>query len=229
MISQERLGDLLRKGISTPDTIGIHGTSLESVRTLLTTGGLPGRTNRNSDGVFNFKTGDFFFYPQLSTFPDGNMLTSLGLNFPDYVESWDEELYDRAVDHANRNAKTHSLIEKLHLDMTNPNHLIAAQDLTDELAYNRFTRLPELVWFGRLFKGPLKYFIDRLATQAIVRRGFLVGIDRSVIFNYNLQKGFEGLDLKINVGRQGLNEKYVSGLLPLGFHERQSLINVLGS
>lgn len=205
----------------TSRVVGFHGTSLEAVKQLITTGNLPANTIEDRRHI---EVGDLFFVPIQDRFP----------NFP--TIGFMEDPLAEAVVYANLIAKRHFLMVKLGLDFTNLEQYSLALELAAvdkilrplgkalEICQRDGFNIPENIF--NMPRTDLQVIIDDSDTK----RGVVLGLSESILDHFQPEPGDSGGmfgDMKINCP-EGLSYEFIKGIKVLGVKESdlfRSMIN----
>lgn len=232
-----------REHLFRTENIGFHGTSLEATLFMLQHGYLPGCTVRPGDPLFPFSPGDVYFYGKRGTCP----IPLTTLRDP-------QSALGGAVAYAKTIAGRHYIVDKLGLDITNPDHLHLANELSDGDYSTRLydhTQLMDLFrqkglsglvethtaafaavqdTFARLQQmGFTMAQLAQIAREAQQRQGVVMAIKPVVVDHFSVQPSPDAADegaLVIET-QTGLPLNFVSGIYPVGSIEQTSLATAL--
>lgn len=225
------------------DYIGLHGLGIETLEYAINHGVIPGMTlNRVKNP--NGRKGDLNFFPRKTAFPTH----ALSNEFRD-----DSEAYKEAVIYANGLGAKRYFMKVLGWDFTSESDDFTAMNLTEneldeavsvhkELIANLKAKDGEHDWilspvrWDRFFrreiirpvrrlrrKGYSEDFIQGLIHQALSRKGFVVGLDKSILDKFKVEPGDRDHgDLKINCP-DGLDIKFINSITPCGPVEKEFL------
>lgn len=226
-LTEAKIDCWLSNGISSPEVIAIHGTGEETIRQLITSGRLPGRSIPYETDRTPYRKGDFFLYPKVFSLDENHPLRqAFDLSFR-YEEEWNQDILQRATVHAAENAGEYFIMNKLHLDPTDHrNHELAEslhyQDKEIEIQtsniFDVLARRDRRLAFAYKYT-PMRFFINRIINDAKTKRGFLIGLNPYIFERYNVARGYEGHDLVAYTGEDGVTADMVSALMPLGSSE----------
>lgn len=231
--------------IEDPRHGGLHGTSLETVSYVLTSGKLPGITKKDvHEGDLNYIQGDISIFPTTALFA-----TVLQMRDPDIliqlVRDDPNPSRKSAINYALDVAQTHGFLSELGIPLNKGEHYERARtpDQIEDLkllidAYAGIpTEMPKY-WNGRYedeLEDVISFFTRRrkkktevaaASLKASERRGFLIGIDPTVQTDKSLElmKGdTEYPDIRIRTFGNGLSFRHLSGIEPLGPIEEKFL------
>lgn len=178
-----------REELATCESVGYHGTSVESLLLLARTGALPGGSIENSRSGDTAK-GSFYFFPQ------GEQDSSL--------------LIEQAAQYAHLVAAAHELMATLRLDVTNASHRLFADDILN--------RTESSAKYGILYERYIKKSgitpdgLVALKEECRQRTGVVVSLSPEMQRDFEFYAGDPGEnDAYINCPN-GLRYSYLSGI-----------------
>jgi hypothetical protein len=200
----KRLFELSEAPIESPDCIAYHGTSLETIRYLLTRGALPGSTStRFASDPRNPQLGDIYFYPG-EHFPHSQVHTPIK-----YPQIDNSSAISDAEWHANTIAHGDRVCDLLGISRTDYSFSAACYvegDPEGDGALITTLGIPEEK-------------IEKAVSLARNRKGVLLGLDRSVFDAFPITPGDHGADFRVSTGSKGLAIQYLAAVKPLGPEE----------
>ncbi|OGK26130.1 hypothetical protein A3D80_01510 [Candidatus Roizmanbacteria bacterium RIFCSPHIGHO2_02_FULL_40_13b] len=194
-------GDTVRPDVR---TIGYHGTSLETVKTLLRTGNLPGSFLEYPDPHLP-KKGDIYFAPLAGKIPPGVT--------PRHVFQTPQESFDEAEVYANLNSRDVRVLRQLGLDPYDPRYAIWGEEiLSPSKGLRNLKTAPP----------PINELTEEQVEAVYVAdeqyKGFVLGLDESIVKDRTVSVGESGDDLRIST-MGGLPLDAITEIYPLGAEE----------
>jgi hypothetical protein len=201
---------------STDEIIGYHGTSLETLQTILKEGVLPGAMLQ-SDTSYPYDPKDsLFFFPVKEKFQDHY----LAHKFQDHNEAAKAvEIYSKLL------AGAHYILSELGIGTKNWEEVNLAKSLIIGFpGYTEDEELEALEFFSK--NGVTKEQLIKIAEQGTERKGVVLGLKKSILeiyspTNYNQRAP----DLSIVV-TGGLSLEHLAGIDPLGQQEWDFLVDL---
>lgn len=210
----ERIIALSEVNIEQVDTVGFHGTSIQSIKDCVGRGVLSGGVIEHPGHQYRY--GDIFMYPFDPSTKRNNR----------------KQIFEDTVGYAGVVAQRHHLLESLRLDFGNPKHHFLAEELrelknvkwsNEELAhaFNDFVALR----LGRKRSTEdieqLRQEVERAVKGAEEFRGFVLALHSRVAVDFEQLPGDLGeKDVRIACPR-GLSLEYISGIAPQGEREKE--------
>lgn len=209
---------LYERGLSEgEDTIGYHGTSLESMQYLLRIGSLPGYTTRTEHDPHLPQLGDLYFAPIPERFPDRNIVYS-AITTP---------LNDGVI-YAAEAARSYNLARLLRVDISDPHYYSMIHSIT--LNANDFQTSKSLGVSN--WDDDAQQYLNQLAEdlglsdatiQAHIRRslqrqGVVLTISKEALQQYEVLPGDQPDDLRLRCP-EGFDYRFFNGLQPMGRDE----------
>ena len=192
----KKIISLFERGMDTKDSVGYHGTSIESIEFLLENGHLPGGYDPEDGGNY------LYFWPKKSKF-EGNPLHD-GL-----IE--EKDALGMAEYYADELAKTHFLMKRFGLDMDDGKKTRMVRDLFSPVSHDE-------AYKSLLDLGIDKKELDFEIRQAEKRKGVVLSLNSNILESHSALPGDTEEDLRIAIP-EGLKLDFISGLEPMGDKE----------
>ncbi|HZE87244.1 MAG TPA: hypothetical protein VE090_03485 [Methylomirabilota bacterium] len=216
---KEHLRTISQKGpvlINDPQHGALHGTSLEAIDNLSQQRKLPGRTTRRRE--LDYEPGDISVYPTPSV-ADVIREQEIGSRFIiEQIESNPEKSRNDAINYAKIIAQRHAALRIMEIPISQ--EIGGMPGAVDDLIRHGETH------FFRERRIPKETF-TLARTEALKRKGFLLGIATSTIKNNPEIILMEGdpnnEDARLRTGERGLRVADLSGIEPLGLIEEKFL------
>lgn len=216
LFSRERqVIKLWENDLLTPDCVGYHCTSLETIQYMIATGVIPGHTETDYDDLALTQKGDVYFLPRMETFPF-TRLPQL-LNKDRIQPEWGEFALTESVETAIDVAMGHRFCSYLGLDLAT--YSFWAEIYAREYGGNKKTTD---YWKAKKAFADLQLrqgHIVEAVKAARKRRGIVIGLTNDALNKFPLSEGDEGTDFRLSTGENGLPIDCLSGLRTLGYEE----------
>lgn len=208
----ELVKELHRRGIASPDTIGYHGTSIQSFKAFVETGNFPGSTEPPHPLQSFPQPGDVYFFP----------FSAVGSHMDDSSLLSRHSCLEGARDYATLISKAHQLLTDLDVPLARSDMLQVAYDISNGTSVDMLENMDDEKVREFLSLRPKKA-MERIIAEAKKARGVIVAIRDTV---GDIVEPADSHDAyKINMRRITPQQAF-SGLQPLGSPEADYFLSV---
>ena len=208
---KERLLEAFETGLDDKESIGYHGTSLESIKMLLDKGILPGSSG--DEDTVDYGKGALFLFPRKSVFPE----------YYATGEFSDENALEYARDYAEFLGRYHYIANSLGLDLDKTEDRNVGKSLArrDSGIPGDAEEAKETVEVLVSKKGMSREKINAVLDKSKSRKGVIITFSKNTLDDYKTVKGDDTSHIQdiALICPKGLEYKYISGIEPLGQEE----------
>ncbi|MBI4089098.1 MAG: hypothetical protein HY424_00120 [Candidatus Levybacteria bacterium] len=206
---------LWRKAIDTPECIGYHCTTLETIEHAIINGRIPGYTELSNENPDLPQAGDIYFLPHPINFPFERLPQLIDVStISPYGK--DAALRETEISSCDT-AVAHRFCSILGLDIS----VYTQTALNYILDYDRPKKTIDFKEASEIFQR--LGFNPNLINQAIIvakkRKGIIIGLARKALIKYPIAEGDEGTDFRLQTKERGLPLSLLSCIKPLGEEE----------